>query len=184
MEQKTNIIPQAASTIAVDQEIHGAPDRYMRLDNRTIPLTEEMYRACVAFINSERKHARALHACAQPDYSHCGGDCGLCRWASVGSRYELDAYNDGNTRLEEIANADGMNPVEEYVVGKLICSAVYEFASQIVCGGAQVLYLYAEEGQSVRAIAEVLHISKTAVHYRLNKVIAEIRVNREVLFGD
>lgn len=183
MEQKTNITSQAASMTAVEQEIHVSPDRYIRLDNHIIPLTKEMYRACVAFVNSERKHARALHACTQPNYTRCCGNCGQCRWTSVGSRYELDAYNDGNTRLEEIACASGMNPIEDYVISKMLCSAVYEFASQIVRDGALILYLYAEEGQSVRAIAEVLHISKTAAHYRLSKVIAAIQENRKALFG-
>lgn len=142
--------------------------RYIFIDNRPIPVTEEVYRAYMRSVWAEQKRQERAKRC-RIDGVRCTGDCSRCPHMRTGTAVSLERLNEVNHTPVDMS-AD----VQEIVEGRLLLEALFRQLEELDPDG-QLLCRLLMEGKSERQIAGQLGISQVAVNKRKKKVFALLR---------
>lgn len=159
--------------------------RYIKVDNQQVFLTQPQQQAYDQMINSVRYRARKEGRCGQPDYHKCCGDCGLCPWQQQGRILSMDAAaDDARYGFDVHEIADPGHSVETDTINKLFFEQLYRTAAEIVPDGDIILRLHLEEGLKPYTIAQRIQAkSHATIDGRLKKLLRYIREHREELLG-
>ena len=162
-------------------EDQNKAERYVIVEGQRVYLTPEQQKVWDQGITKARHDAFRDHACIQPDYHKCSGDCGHCPWQVAGIRVELDAISgDGNGSISMAYNREA-DPEESYCQKETL-SQIYAYARKQDPMGEKLLRMRFVEDMTIREIADTLELSKSDVDRRLAKILTAVRKQKKIFF--
>lgn len=147
--------------------------RYIHINGKQIPVTEESYRAYKRPAWAERKRKEREKRCVtsngKGDTKRCTGDCSKCDKQRTGSILSLDS-------LTEESGFEPCDPIDiaELVADKLLFEELYAALEELDPDNRKIMELFSI-GKSERDIAADIGLSQKAINKRKTKLFAHLR---------
>lgn len=156
--------------------------RYLSVNKKLIPVSEETYLYHSRWVANERYRARRDHRCGNPNFTKCNGDCGHCIYQIPGDVLYMDSLVETDRDHSEdgdfsIDIPDEQASFEDRVVDELMLASLLKDLDSILPDGGQIFTLIAQ-GFTERQVAAKLGISQSTLSYRKNKLFDYIRQHR------
>ena len=153
--------------------------RYLSVNKKLIPVSEETYLYHSRWVANERYRARRDHRCGNPNFTKCNGDCGHCIYQIPGDVLYMDSLVETDRDHSEdgdfcIDIPDEQASFEDRVVDELMLTSLLQDLDGILPDGGQIFSLIAH-GFTERQVATKLGISQSTLSYRKNKLFDYIR---------
>lgn len=146
--------------------------RYIPIDGKQIPVTENVYRADKRPAWVERKHKEREERCiisnGRGGTKRCTEDCSKCNKQRTGGVLSLD-------KLTE----DGFEPTDtvdiaELIADKLLLEELYTVLEELDPDNRRIMKLFSI-GKSEREIAADIGLSQKAINKRKTKLFAQLQ---------
>jgi RNA polymerase sigma factor (sigma-70 family) len=146
--------------------------RYIKIDGKEIPVTEEVYRAYKrpAWAEHKRKERekRCLISNGKGGTKRCTSDCSQCTKQRTGSVLSLDKFNADGFDVPDSINID------ELVEDKLLLEELFAALDELDPENRRITKLFSM-GKTEREIAKDIGISQKTVNNRKPKIFAQLR---------
>jgi len=156
--------------------------RYIRIDNELVPVTEEVYQAANRWKENIRHRARRDGKCSQKDYRRCSGDCATCPWQQEGHwLFSLNKILGDDFENEPMSLSEASTTMEDIVEDRIILEQLYRQLDALIPDGAEVFRMRANN-YTEREIASALGVkTQSTLNYRIKKMDEFIRAHRDEL---
>lgn len=142
--------------------------RYILINGKQIPVTEEVYRAYKRPAWAERKRKERQKRCRDKNGNRCTGDCSKCDKQRTGSVLSLDKFTEDGFEV-----ADPVD-IAELVVDKLLLEELYAALEELDPDNRRIMELFSI-GKSEREIAVDIGLSQKAINKRKTKLFSQLR---------
>lgn len=146
--------------------------RYVEIDRRQIPVTEEVYRAYKCPLWTEHKRKEREKRCAisndRGGIKRCTNSCSKCEKQRTGGVLSLDKFKDDGFEVSDAVDLTGL------VADKLLLHELYAALAELDPNNRRILELFSLE-KSEREIAAAVGLSQKAVNKRKTKLFAQLR---------
>lgn len=143
--------------------------RYIKIDEQQIPVTEEVYRAYKRPAWAEHKRREREKRCRDENGNRCTKDCSKCDKQRTGSILSLDSLTE-ESGFEPSDTVD----IAELVADKLLLEELYIALEELDPDNRRIMELYGI-GKSEREIATDIGLSQKAINKRKTKLFAQLR---------
>ena len=145
--------------------------RYIPIDGKQIPVTEEQYKAFYRPIWRVHYHASKHGQCGcSEDWRRCEGDCSLCCYSAAGDTLSLEKEQEvmGDCRPDLTAD------IEDIIMDKLLLQELFQALEELDPDSRRICELI-KQGKTEREIAAEFNIRQSTLNYRKKKLMSELR---------
>ena len=151
--------------------------RSIYLQGQVIPVTEEVYQAYYRPIWRVHDYARRHGQCCISDWRRCEGDCGLCKYHTIGDGGSIDFLLD---EYELDIEDTGSNP-EDIVGEALLLEELLKELDEIDPDGRRIAELLMD-GETDRNIATILGMARSSFSDRKLRIRRELKKRLQKFF--
>ena len=151
--------------------------RNIYLQGQVIPVTEEVYQAYYRPIWRVHDFARRHGQCCISDWRRCEGDCGLCKYHTIGDGGSIDFLMD---EYELDIEDTGSNP-EDIVGEALRLEELLKELDEIDPDGRRIAELLMD-GETDRNIATILGMARSSFSDRKLRICKELKKRLQKFF--
>lgn len=148
-------------------EANTSKERYIKIDGKKIPVTEEVYKTYYRPIWALHDKQRNHGCCTCTDWRDCTGDCGTCRFQVAGDTSSIEALT------EEIGDhADFLASEEDVasiVMDRMLLEALFAELAKLDPEGQQMCNLFMA-GKSERQMEVIMNLSHGTFQRHWSKV--------------
>ena len=158
---------------------------YIKVGNQKVEVSDEVIKFQDRMINRTYHEARKIRACSCPSYRQCRGECAACRWQTEGAFISYDNESVGSC-ISSARDAYLFNPAAnprdpfEIVAERELFENACRRAGEI-CEKGDVILRMNYEKYSTHEIADAIGVPQKTVYRRLQRILADLRDNREWL---
>jgi RNA polymerase sigma factor (sigma-70 family) len=148
-------------------------ERYIKINGKEIPVTEEVYRAYKQPAWAEHKRKEREKRCyisnGKGGTKRCTADCSKCDKQRTGSVLSLD-------RFEEDYGFEPSNHVDiaDMVLDRMLLEELYAALEELDPDSRRIMKLFSI-GKSEREIADIIGKSQKAINKRKAKLFTQLR---------
>ena len=158
---------------------------YIKVGKQKVEVSDEVIKFQDKMNNRTYHEARKIRACSCPSYRQCRGECAECRWRTEGAFASYDDESVGSC-ISSARDAYLFNPAAnprdpfEIVAEQELFENAYRRAGKI-CEKGDVILRMNYEKYSTHEIADAIGVPQKTVYRRLQRILADLRDNREWL---
>ena len=149
-------------------------NRFVYLDGKPIPVTEEVYLAWYRPVWRTHAFARRHGQCSLSRWQLCEGDCGICRFRMAGDHSSLDDLREAY----EMEPADPGTDPERIVMDAILLEELLNELDEIDPNGRRMAEVLLD-GLDDRAAAKALGMAKSTFSDRKLRLRRELKKRRE-----
>jgi RNA polymerase sigma factor (sigma-70 family) len=148
-------------------------ERYITIDGKEIPVTEEVYRAYKQPLWAEHKRKEREKRCiisnGKGSTKRCMDDCSKCKKQRTGSVLSLDRFEE-EYGFEPSENVD----IADMLLDKMLLEELFSALEELDPDNLRILKLFSI-GKSEREIADIVGKSQKTINKRKTKLFAQLR---------
>jgi len=143
--------------------------RFIEIDGKEIPVTEEVYRAYKRPLWAEHKRKERSKRCRNENGFRCTKDCRTCEKTRDGSVLSIDKFNEEGFEVADTVD------LAELVADKLLLEQLVESLDDLDPDERSLINALFYNDRTERDYASEVGISHQAVGKRKQKVIEKLR---------